>query len=88
MKIKNKRKFICIIQSLNLLAQTMCFIFYVKTFLLAIDRIYENEDKKIDKKGHSSENIILNKYYLLTSIDLFAFIILHRISFKNVFIIY
>ena len=75
MKIKNKRKFICIIQSLNLLAQTICFIFYVKTFLLAIDRIYENQDKKIDKKGHSSEDIILDKYYLLTSIDLFAFLL-------------
>ena len=85
MKIKNKRKFICIIQSLNLLAQTICLIFYVKTFLLAIDRIYENQDKKIDKKGHSSEDIILDKYNIFRFICFF--IIIHWIPFKNVFII-
>ena len=75
MKIKNKRKFIIIIQLLNLSAQTICLIFYVKTFLLSMDSIYESPDKKIDKRGHGSEGIILDKYYLLTSIDLFAFLL-------------
>ena len=75
MKIKNKRKFIFIIQLLNLLAQTASLIFYVKTFLLAIDHIYENPEKNIDKTGRGPEGIILEHYYLLTSIDLFAFLL-------------
>jgi len=74
-KIKNKRKFITIIQLSNLIAQTICLIFYVKTFLIAIDGIYESQDKNIDNKNQGPQGIILNHYYLLTSIDLFAFLL-------------